>query len=401
MDITDDEPQRKALQESEGPSELVTAVPNFKPADATGSGYNRLGIPSMIIDIFDALPFYVLLVDRDHRIILANTAVRQQLNLEPEKIIDAYCPKVVHGLEEPFDGCPLEEAVEKDTAVEREVFDPIPGRWLNSAIYPTKTMTLDGRRIYFHIVTDVTDRKIAQDKLKETNLRLRALLEHLETVREEERRRIARELHDDTSQRLTGLKANLEAAIERLPDEAHESRDLLKKLQVISTDIMDEIQKLIYELRPTLLDDMGLIPALDWLLDNYLESIGVHVNLRTSGNIKRLPHQLETTIFRVIQEAINNILKHADASHVSVSLYYRKNVVKIRVKDDGKGFAVEEAIGSKDRPRGLGLISMSERVELVNGIFDIRSGSGSGTEINIQVPVKAEVSNAKDTGAGS
>ncbi len=110
---------------------------------------------------------------------------------------------------------------------------------------------------------------------------------------------------------------------------------------------------------------------------------------------------METTIFRVIQEAINNILKHADASHVSVSLYYRKNVVKIRVKDDGKGFAVEEAISSKDKPRGLGLISMSERVELVNGIFDIRSGSGFGTEINIQVPVKSEVSDAKDTGAGS
>jgi PAS domain S-box-containing protein len=109
-----------------------------------------------ILSILDALPFYVLLIDEDHFILEANNAVKTQLGVKPKDIIGKYCPKVIHDLDGPFPGCPLEEAVEAGHGIEREFFDEKTGHWINSAIYPTKEWTQDNKRIYFHMVTDIT-----------------------------------------------------------------------------------------------------------------------------------------------------------------------------------------------------------------------------------------------------
>ncbi|MCK5182287.1 MAG: PAS domain-containing protein, partial [Dehalococcoidia bacterium] len=152
------------------------------------------------LDILDALPFYVLLIDEHHYILHANRAVQVYKNLEPKDVVGQYCPKVIHGIDGPFYGCPLEEAVEKDQAVEREIFDPESGRWVSSAIYPTGRLTRDGRRIFFHMITDITDRKQAEDQLRTSGEQLRSLSAHLESVREEERGNVAREIHDELGQ---------------------------------------------------------------------------------------------------------------------------------------------------------------------------------------------------------
>lgn len=119
--------------------------------------------------LLDALPFYVLVIDADHRILSANQAVRQDLGLEPSQIVGGYCPKVVHGLNGPFPGCPLEEAKEKGCSIERELFDPRFGRWVQSAIYPTSFRTQDGRAIYMHMVQDITERKRAEEENQRNN----------------------------------------------------------------------------------------------------------------------------------------------------------------------------------------------------------------------------------------
>ncbi len=344
-----------------------------------------------ILDIIDALPFYVLLVDEHHYILQANGAVRRHLGLAPKDIVGKYCPKVVHGLDEPFYACPLEEAVEKDQAIEREAFDMESGRWISSAIYPTRKLTHDGRRIFFHMVTDITERKQAEERLKASRDRLRSLMVHLESGREEERRRIARELHDETSQVLAGLTASLQAALDMLSTDANKSKAILRKAQTLSVSLLDEIHRLIYELRPALLDDFGLMAAVEWLADSNLEKAGITVNFKTMGRARRLPPQLETTLFRVIQEAFANIVKHSHANNTEVSLHFEKRLTRVHIRDDGIGFDIEEAIDSKDRPRGLGLLGMKERVELMNGTLDIRSGPGAGgTEINIEIPLNYE-----------
>ncbi len=214
------------------------------------------------------------------------------------------------------------------------------------------------------------------------------LLREIFSIQEEERRRIARELHDETSQTLASLTASLEAAAAMLPTSADKAKAILRKAQALSINILDDLHKLIYELRPSLLDDLGLVAATRWLAENNLEAAGIGVNFKIVGQKRRLSPRLETTLFRVIQEAVYNIVRHAHAKNASISLHFKKSVIRVHVRDDGGGFDVDEAISSKDRPRGLGLLGMKERVELVNGTLDIRSHpGGGGTEINIEIPL--------------
>ena len=217
------------------------------------------------------------------------------------------------------------------------------------------------------------------------------LLNEIFSIQEEERRRIARELHDETSQSLASLAASIEAIAGMLSSGSDEVRTRLRKVEKIAINALDEIHRIIYELRPTLLDDLGLVAAARWLADNNLGTAGVNVNFRTIGRVRRLPPRLETTLFRVIQEAVNNIARHSHAKNADVRLHFKKGAIAIRISDDGKGFDVEEAISSRERPRGLGLLGMKERVEMMNGTLIIRSRRGQGTETNIEIPVNSEV----------
>ncbi len=215
------------------------------------------------------------------------------------------------------------------------------------------------------------------------------LLREILSIQEEERKRIARELHDETSQTLASLAASLEAMNGMLPPGTDKIKTRLRKAQSLSISALDEMHKLIYELRPTLLDDLGLVAATRWLADNNLGADEVKVDFKVRGRERRLPPQIEITLFRVIQEAISNIVKHAHARNVAISLYFKKSVIITHIGDDGRGFDVKEAIRSKDRPRGLGLLGMKERVALVNGILSIRSHpDGDGTKIEIEIPLK-------------
>ncbi len=148
--------------------------------------------------LIDALPSYAMVVDSKHHILYANKAVVNDLGIEPRGIIGQYCPKVIHGLDAPWHACPLEEAVQTGQSVEREAFDQQSGRWIRSAIYPIRGAAGRSRnRIFFHTVTDVTDRKQAEEQLIASREQLRNLSQHLESVREEERTNLAREVHDE------------------------------------------------------------------------------------------------------------------------------------------------------------------------------------------------------------
>ena len=260
---------------------------------------------------------------------------------------------------------------------------------INIASYETRKFSLEDIQLLESIAAQIAiaieNAKLHQEVQHKEEMR-GELLREIFSIQEEERRRIARELHDETSQSLASLAASLEAVAGTLPASADKAKAGLRKVQGLSISILDEINNLIYELRPTLLDDLGLIAATRWLVDNNLRAEGVRVNFNTVGRQRRLPPQVETTLFRVMQEAISNIVKHAHAKNASVSLHFKSSVVRVHVRDDGRGFDVEEAVSSKDRPRGLGLVGMKERVELVNGTLNIRSRPGGGTEIDIEIP---------------
>lgn len=206
-------------------------------------------------------------------------------------------------------------------------------------------------------------------------------------AQEEERRRIARELHDQTSQVLTGASAKIEASVAALPDGTDEVKTVLKETRVALTDMMDDIRRIIYELRPSTLDDLGLVAAVRWHAKEYLERAGVKPHFEIVGRRKKLSPQIETALFRIIQEAMTNVVKHAQAKNVSVKIGYRKGSVSASVMDDGKGFNLVKVTSPKRRQRRLGLVSMKERADILNGSFAVNSRPGFGTQVTVDIPI--------------
>ena len=133
-----------------------------------------------------------------------------------------------------------------------------------------------------------------------------------------------------------------------------------------------------------------MVSAVRWLTDKNLRDFGISVSFRTNGQERRLPSRIETTIYRVIQEAVSNIAKHANAKNVNIILQFRVKSIKFTIVDDGKGFDLDEAINTRDRPRGLGILGMMERVGLIKGTIQINSSKTTGTEIIVMVPISGE-----------
>ena len=219
----------------------------------------------------------------------------------------------------------------------------------------------------------------------------RKLLNLVISAQEEERKRIARGLHDETSQALTSLTINLETVIAMLPTNAGETAAKLRKMQSLAAKTLDEIHKIIYELRPTLLDDLGLVAAVRWHAENHLEAAGLKVHLEIMGLERRLPSPIETALFRTIQEATTNIVRHASAKSTYISFEFNDTSVAIHIEDDGTGFDLDKVMRINDGVRGLGLLSMKERVELLGGVLNIKSQPGLGTQIAVKIPVTQEV----------
>jgi two-component system, NarL family, sensor histidine kinase DevS len=195
-----------------------------------------------------------------------------------------------------------------------------------------------------------------------------------------ERQRLARELHDETGQALTSILLGLKAVEEaRAGPETDAAAEQLREL-VVAT--LQDVRRLAVELRPKALDDFGLVPALERLVNSFSESTGIAVELEASLGDKRLPGEVETTLYRIVQEALTNVVKHAHARHVSIILIRREQKVTALVEDDGEGF--DQALNHE---AGLGLVGMRERVALVDGRLMVESSAGSGTTLAVEVPL--------------
>jgi signal transduction histidine kinase len=213
------------------------------------------------------------------------------------------------------------------------------------------------------------------------------ILRKLLSAQEEERRRIARELHDETSQSLAGVVMRLEAAAAIPTENADRIKDKLIDAKSLASRTIDNVHKIIFDLRPSVLDDLGLVSALRWYAQNRLGSLDIKLRVEVSGEERGVPSQVEIALFRVVQEAITNIVKHAEAQNVVLSLEFKDSAISIEVEDDGKGFDAEAVSLEADKARGLGLLGMRERITLLGGKFHIESEPDSGTRLAIEVPL--------------
>ena len=225
------------------------------------------------------------------------------------------------------------------------------------------------------------------DALKEKEEARTQLLRKTIAAQEEERQRIARELHDETSQTLTALSVGLKTAIMAPAQSPEEVRCRLGPLEAQATGMLVEIQRMIRDLRPSLLDDLGLITAIDWYAQARLKAQGIHVEWEVAGTEKRLPHELEIALFRVAQEAISNIARHAAAENVSIVLGFADGQVTLEIEDDGRGFDVADTLPGVRVNTQYGLAGMRERVSLFDGEFLIESQLGQGTRIQAKIPI--------------
>jgi signal transduction histidine kinase len=216
------------------------------------------------------------------------------------------------------------------------------------------------------------------------------LLRKVISAQEEERRRIARELHDETSQSLAALTMSLDAAAAELPPGTPRKR--LEDARGIAGRAITEVHRLLFDLRPSVLDDLGLASAIRWCTERTLEPLGIAVRCEFSGLESRLPPELETTLFRVVQEAVNNIARHAGADTVLIQCAVRDAVATVEIEDDGRGF--DPARPAPTEGTGLGLAGMRERVTLLGGTLAVESAPGEGTRLCASVPIPVAVARA-------
>jgi len=242
------------------------------------------------------------------------------------------------------------------------------------------------------------------DRLARASERYQALLQHALTAQEQERKRIARELHDETSQAITSLTLSLQAIIEMAEMKGVGDAEFLEKLRVTFSYAVhagNEIVKLMKELRPSLLDELGMPAAIHRYAKDTLQAKDINLSAEFTGTDQRFPPEVEVTLFRVAQGTIGNILEHSEAKNASIKLECNATECILQIEDDGKGFNVSKVTRVDHSGRGAGLFTMKERVGLVGGNCRIESRPGQGTRVVVKVPVAGGEPYEEDKGTNS
>jgi signal transduction histidine kinase len=234
-----------------------------------------------------------------------------------------------------------------------------------------------------HKIVELQEARLNEARQREE---LRAeLFRNVVAAQESERQRIARDLHDETGQSLTAIGLGLRGMADDLGDKW--VGDTLNKLQVLASDSLRELQRIISDLRPAHLDDLGLSATLRWYISRLHELTYLHISVEIDGNEPDLDDALKVTIFRIVQESLNNIIKHSHATHVNIKIDYRQKEIRILIRDNGTGFNID-LVKNRIGRVSLGLAGMQERAMLMGGEVQIHSRPGQGTDVEAVIPYK-------------
>lgn len=347
----------------------------------------------------DALPQVVCLLDREGRIVRANRAIERWGYGRVQEVKGRELHELAHpGCDDAacafnaFWRSAWARAASGQTA-DAEIDDTRAMRCLHVQINPlnqARQDELNGSGSFAAVIIhDITERRRAEQERERLLAEIRASREQLQTlsrrmleVQEDERRRIARELHDDIGQELTAVKINLQAA-RRV---AGTALPFIEDSVSIVERALQQVRNLSLELRPSMLDDLGLIPAMRWYIGRAAQRAGFEAEFSAEPGDLRLPPEIETTCFRITQAALTNTVKHARASRVWIHLGIRNGEAQLVIRDNGIGFDVAAARRRALAGNSLGILSMEERVVLAGGRIEIESAPGHGTEIRVSFP---------------
>jgi PAS domain S-box-containing protein len=328
---------------------------------------------------FNTVPDPVLLLDDQYRIRYANRATATLAGVELEELNGKTCYEALHGLTHPHPDCPRPCMVETGREQRVDLVDKKLGR-----VFETTTTPLfepSGKmRGSIEVLHEITERKQAEDSLRQLSSQLLVALD-------EERRRIAQDLHDSTAQNLAALSMNLARLEIQVDCLDPASRIIVSESIELANRCMQEIRDFSYLLHPPTLEEYGLAPALKGYVEGFARRTGIQVNVDLPQNLRRLPREAETALFRIVQECLANIQRHSGSPVAKIRIRRQPDSLILEVEDEGRGFQpAPPKDGSMGSRIGLGLKGMKERVRLLGGCLEINSSS-HGTIIRAGLPI--------------
>jgi PAS domain S-box-containing protein len=336
---------------------------------------------ALLDELFEQAPEAVALMSMDNQVVRVNREFTRVFGYSPHETLgrrlsDLIVPKEARDEEQRY-----ADLVEQGQPVDAEgIRLRKDGSRLHVSMVRVPVSVPGGKIGIYAIYRDITDRKRAEQTLQEYVDRLQTISRRLLEVQEAERHHLARELHDEVGQMLTGLGMLLKPEGEQ-PDLSLSSR--IQQARSLAEELLEKVRGLSFDLRPAALDQLGLVPALLALFERYKKQTGVEVAFKHQGVEERFAPELETTAYRIVQEALTNVVRHAGVDRVSVRVWATGEMLGMQIEDRGRGFDAEAALAP---PRSSGLAGLQERVLLLNGHVAIESRPGAGTQITAELP---------------
>ena len=355
-------------------SATLTMFPSLRMSAATSA--------SFLSALIENSPIAVLVLDAQHRYTMCNPAFEKLFQYSPKELAAANLDELIAGPDMVEEAAQISSQVLRGRKVhkvaQRRRRD---GMIVDVEIYGIPLM-VDGELAgVYGLYQDVTERNKAQTAFRQIS-------DKMENLQQEERRRIARDLHDSTSQELAVLNWNLTRLKSLVGDGDHPLRQLVQETQDIASQCSARIRSASYLLHPPLLGNAGLTPALSWLAEGFEERSGIAVELELSPNLGRFRDEVEIAVFRIVQEGLSNVLRHSGSPTVRISLMRLERWLKLRISDQGKGHEQEAFRQASHRTSGVGICSMRERVEQLGGCLEIGCDE-NGTTVTGMIPMEA------------
>jgi PAS domain S-box-containing protein len=335
--------------------------------------------------LYEDNPSMYFTIDAESKILSVNQFGAEQLGYTAQELVGQSVLKVIHIEDENVFLTNLTKCLKNPRQVFQWEFRKVRKDgsllWVRGV---TRTVhDADGSAVVFIVCDDITGRKHAEEKLLNSREQLRALSARLQLVREEERTMIAREIHDELGQALTGLKMDLSWLARRLTEKQNSLLNRITSMLKLVDKAIQTVREISAELRPGVLDDFGLTAAIEWQTKQFQTKTGISYNFTSGPKNIILDKERSTAIFRIFQEALTNVVRHANATRINISLKEKADNIILTVRDNGEGIKESEISNANS----LGLLGMRERAILLGGVIKISAAPGKGTKVTLRIPL--------------